>query len=99
MRPNSRKMRDYDMKLRLPITLVATAVAVAVGVVSLATGASAPPARESWADTTHGWRLTGRQNMFGAFTAIQDTENGGRTWHTLLRQPRFGISEIQRTTA
>lgn len=87
------------MKLRLTITLVASAVAVAVGAVALATGASAPPGRESWADTIHGWRLTGRQNMFGAFPAMQATENGGRTWHTILRQSRFGISEIQRTTA
>jgi hypothetical protein len=87
------------MKLRLSITLAVATLAVATGTVSLATGASAPPSGESWADTEHGWRMIGRQNMLGAYPAMQATENGGRTWRTIQRQPRYGIAEIQRTTS
>jgi hypothetical protein len=88
------------MKLRLSITSIATVLAIALGAGAVASGASAPaPSRESWADTLHGWRVTGRQNMLGGFSAIQATDDGGRTWHTILRQPRYGITEIERTTA
>jgi hypothetical protein len=87
------------MKLRLSVTLAVTALTLAVGAVSLATGASPPLSRESWADNLHGWRLIGRQNMFGAYPGMQATENGGRTWHAIRQQPRYGIAKIQRTTA
>src|SRR3954465_7775651 len=87
------------MKPRLSITLTAMALTVATGAASLATGASAPLSRESWADTLHGWRVIGRQNMFGAYPAMQATENGGRTWREIRQQPRYGIAKIQRTTS
>jgi hypothetical protein len=87
------------MTFRQFIVLVAGAFVVALGAARFATGASAPPSLESWADTTHGWRLIGRQSQFGAWPAMQATDNGGRTWRTVRRQPSWGITEIQRTTA
>jgi hypothetical protein len=93
------------MKGLISIALAMSALAVTLGGDSVATGASAPPAtypvgdttRESWADTSHGWRFAGAKRGI-AYPLVQATENGGRTWHTILRQPR-GLIEISRSTA
>src|SRR5439155_9308919 len=80
----------------------------AAGLISGATGATAPTHTnftgslflESWADTTHGWRLVGTRSNSGGWPAVQATENGGRSWRRILRVGTgFEIGLISRVSS
>lgn len=63
---------------------------IGVLLAAAAIGGSPPHlVQQSWADNLHGWATDG--------TVVYGTENGGRSWHRLLRANEE-ISEIQRTS-
>jgi hypothetical protein len=72
------------------------------GLASSALAATAPVGStlESWADTTHGWRFVGKRSNSGGWGVVEATENGGRSWHVILRVPaEFEIGLISRASA
>jgi hypothetical protein len=54
---------------------------------------------QSAADSAHRWRLAGAPDAQGRHRFVDATENGGRTWHRILRRPTADIVRITRTTA
>jgi len=58
-----------------------------------------PTNNESVADRTHRWRLAGPADAEGRYRFVDATENGGRTWHRILRRPSPDVVRITRTTA
>src|SRR5207237_5735976 len=73
-----------------------------------ATAASAPPvpspvvgptSNQSAADRSHRWRLAGQPDAEGRYRLVDSTENGGRTWHRILRRADRDIVRLTRTTA
>ena len=54
---------------------------------------------QSVADRSHRWRLAGTRDAEGRYRFVDATENGGRTWHRILRRPAHDVVRITRTTA
>lgn len=61
---------------------------------------SGPASNQSGADRAHLWRLAGGPpDAEGRHRFVDASENGGRTWHRILRRPSRDIVRITRTTA
>jgi len=78
---------------------------LALGFSANAAAGSAPPVpgpaagTQSSADRVHRWRLAGGPDSAGRYRFVDASENGGRTWHRILRRPAADIVRITRTTA
>ena len=64
-------------------------VVLLTAVTAIAGGSAPPFVQQSWTDTMHGWATDGG-NVYG-------TENGGRSWHRLLRLNEH-VDNLRRTS-
>ena len=83
----------------LLLALAFSATATAASAPPVPTAVAGPTSNQSAADRSHRWRLAGRPDAEGRYRLVDATENGGRTWHRILRRADRDIVRITRTTA
>jgi hypothetical protein len=82
----------------LLLTLGFSGAAAAGSAPPVPTPVAGPTSNQSAADVAHRWRLAGAPDAEGRYRFVDATENGGRTWHRILRRPAHDIVRITRTT-